>query len=147
MLISICGCSFKKNEVINELKNVYKDKLIVFDYYVLTFRTLVETESVKYKFEIESKDYKEAHKLYIQYVDEIVINKANEFIENNKDKVIVLITDNILSEDLDKTPFFDKSDLKILANTNHTRVSYDKNKFDLVVESNEKLNTKNLVKL
>lgn len=142
----ICLCGSDKLKVINELKQVYKDKLIVFNYYHTTFRTIVDTESVRYKLETECKSFKDARKLYIEYVNNIVTNKTNEFIENNKDKIIVLISDNILLKDLDKTEFFDKSDLKILVN-NETRYKYDDSKFDLVINNNENIDIKKLVKL
>ena len=142
----ICLCGNEKLKVLNELKQVYKDKLIVFNYYYAAFRTIVETESVRYKLENDCKSFKDARKLYSEYVNNIVTNKTNEFIENNKDKIIVLISDNILSKDLDKTEFFDKSDLKILVNSD-SRYEYDKNKFDLVIDKNQNINIKKLVKL
>ena len=142
----ICLCGNEKLKVLNELKQVYKDKLIVFNYYHTAFRTIVETESVRYKLENDCKSFKDARKLYGEYVNNIVTNKTNEFIENNKDKIIVLISDNILSKDLDKTEFFDKSDLKILVNSD-SRYEYDKNKFDLVIDKNQNINIKKLVKL
>lgn len=142
----ICLCGNEKLKVLNELKQVYKDKLIVFNYYHATFRTIVETESVRYKLENECKNFKDARKLYGEYVNNIVTSKTNEFIENNKDKIIVLISDNILSKDLDKTDFFDKSDLKILVN-NESRYKYDENKFDLVLNNNKNIDIKKLVKL
>ena len=142
----VCLCGNEKLKVLNELKQVYKDKLIVFNYYHATFRSIVETESVRYKLENDCKSFKDARKLYGEYVNNIVTNKTNEFIENNKDKIIVLISDNILSKDLDKTEFFDKSDLKILVNSD-SRYEYDKNKFDLVIDKNQNINIKKLVKL
>lgn len=142
----ICLCGNEKLKVLNELKQVYKDKLIVFNYYHATFRSIVETESVRYKLENDCKSFKDARKLYSEYVNNIVTNKTNEFIENNKDKIIVLISDNILSKDLDKTEFFNKSDLKILVNSD-SRYEYDKNKFDLVIDKNQNINIKKLVKL
>lgn len=144
MIISLCGSD--KIKVINELKEVYGDKLIVFNYYHTTFRTIVDTESVRYKLESECKSFKDARKLYSEYVNDIVTNKTNEFIENNKDKIIVLISDNVLSKDLDKTEFFDKSDLKILVNSD-SRYKYNKNKFDLVIDKNQNIDIKKLVKL
>ena len=142
----ICLCGSDKSKVINELKQVYKDKLIVLNYYHTTFRTIVETESIRYKLETECKSFKDARKLYDKYVKNIVTNKTNEFIENNKDKIIVLISDNILSKDLDKTDFFNKSDLKILVNSD-SKYEYDENKFDLIIDKNENVDIKRLVKL
>lgn len=142
----ICLCGNEKSKVLNELKQVYKDKIIVFNYYHTSFRTIVETESIKYKLQEECKSFKDARKLYIEYVNNIVTNKTNEFIENNKDKIIVLISDNVLSKDLDKTEFFDKSDLKILTSS-HSGYKYDESKFDLVINKNENIDIKKLVKL
>ena len=142
----ICLCGNEKSKVLNELKQVYKDKLMVFNYYHTTFRTIVDTESVRYKLESDCKSLEDARKLYSEYVNNIVTNKTNEFIENNKDKIIVLISDNVLSKDLDKTEFFDKSDLKILVNSD-SRYEYDKSKFDLVIDKNQNIDIKKLVKL
>ena len=142
----ICLCGNEKSKVLNELKQVYKDKLIVFNYYHTTFRTIVDTESVRYKLESDCKSLEDARKLYSEYVNDIVTNKTNEFIENNKDKIIVLISDNVLSKDLDKTEFFNKSDLKILVNSD-TIYKYDESKFDLVIYKNENIDIKKLVKL
>ena len=143
----ICLCGNEKLKVLNELKQVYKDKLIVFNYYYAAFRTIVETESVRYKLENDCKSFKDARNLYLEYVNEIVTNKTNEFIKNNKEKIIVLVSDNVLSKDLDKTEFFDKADLKVLTNSHNPRYEYDKSKFDLVIDKNENINIKKLVKL
>ena len=142
----ICLCGNEKSKVLNELKQVYKDKLMVFNYYHTTFRTIVDTESVRYKLESDCKSLEDARKLYSEYVNDIVTNKTNEFIENNKDKIIVLISDNVLSKDLDKTEFFNKSDLKILVNSDSI-YKYDESKFDLVINKNENIDIKKLVKL
>ena len=64
----ICLCGNEKSKVLNELKQVYKDKLIVFNYYHTAFRTIVETESVRYKLEAECKSLEDAKKLYSEYV-------------------------------------------------------------------------------
>ncbi len=143
----ICLCGDDKSKIINELKRVYKDKLIVFNYYHTTFKTIIDTESVKYKLQDECENLNEARNIYRNYVNDIVTNKTNEFIENNKDKIIVLISDNILSHDLDKTVFFDKSDLKILIHCNDSEYKYDENKFDLIINKNENIDIKKLVKL
>ena len=142
----ICLCGNEKSKVLNDLKQVYKDKLMVFNYYHTTFRTIVDTESVRYKLESDCKSLEDARKLYSEYVNDIVTNKTNEFIENNKDKIIVLISDNVLSKDLDKTDFFDKSDLKILVNSDSI-YKYDESKFYLVINKNENIDIKKLVKL
>ena len=157
MIISLCGDDFDKKRVMEELKKIYKDKLVICDFYKITFRTLVETESIKYKLIKECESLESSHRMYMKYVDRIVSNKVNEFLENNKDKIILLISNNLLSKDINNTPYFKKSDLKILVTSekklndsysvfNHKRL-YNINKFDYVLYDNEKIDVKKLVKI
>ena len=47
-------------------------------------------------------------------VNKITEEKINDILNNNKNKIIILVTDSVLGKDLDKTSFFSKSDLNIL---------------------------------
>lgn len=157
MIISLCGDEKDKKGVIKELKEVYKDKLVICDYFKLYFNTVVENEKVKYKLDSECDTLDNAYRAYSKYVDRIVFNKINELLNKNKDKIILLISNNVLSKDVNKISFFNKSDLKILITTeekfnkpysifNHKKL-YDKNKFDVIIDSNEKIDVKKLVKV
>lgn len=157
MIISLCGDEFDKNVVIKGLKEVYKDKLVICDYYKINFQTIVETESIRHKLNSECDTLDSADRIYRKYIDKIVLSKTNEFLNNNKDKIILLISNNILSKDINKTPFFNRSNLKILITSegkfndsysifSHKRL-YDKNKFDYVIDSKEEIDIKKLVKL
>jgi len=56
----------------------------------------------------------EKHIEFNNYIDEIVNNKITNILKCNKDKTILLVTDNNLTIDIDKISFFNASDLKIL---------------------------------
>lgn len=157
MLISLCGDDFDKKQVMEELKKVYEDKLVICVFYKITFRTLVETENIKYKLDKEYKSSESSHRIYMKYVNRIISNKVDEFLENNKDKIILLISNNVLSKDINNTPYFKKSDLKILVTSekklndsysafSHKRL-YNINMFDSVIYDIEKTDVKKLVKL
>lgn len=157
MIISLCGDEFDKNSVIKELEAIYKDKLVICDFYKIFFKTKIETENIKYKLDSKCESLESSYRMYIKYVNKIVSNKIDEFLENNKNKIILLISNNILSKDVNKTPYFKKSDLKILITSekkfkdsysvfDHKKL-YDKNKFDCVFDTGEEIDIKKLVKL
>lgn len=157
MIISLCGDEFDKNSIIKELKNIYKDELVICDIYNIAFKTKIETENIKYKLDGKCESLENSYRMYVKYVNKIVSNKIDKFLENNKNKIILLISNNILSKDVNKTPYFKKSDLRILITSekkfkdsysifNHKNL-YDKKKFDYVLDSNEEVNVKKLVKL
>ena len=95
------------------LKDLYGEKIAVCDYFHISFNATIETE--KYRHELFDKyDYsKESTASYHNYVDEIVNERVNNFLLNNKEKIIVLI-DSFLGEDINKTVFFNKSYFKVL---------------------------------
>lgn len=151
MIISLCGDIENKIILLNEFKKEYGDKLVIWDYFEIAFRTVIENEKQKYDLIDNCSNLKEARKLFNDLIDKIMSDKFNTFCENNKDKIILLITDNVICVDIDKTEFFDKSDLKILSiyNSldNESEEDYDESLFDYVVKNNEKIDIKKLVKL
>ena len=44
MIISLCGDLEDKKLVIKELKDVYKDKLLICDYFQICFKNVIENE-------------------------------------------------------------------------------------------------------
>lgn len=76
----------------------------------------------------------------------------NNFIKENKDKIIILVSNGILSVDIDDTVFFNQSDLKILLNSQNEcgsilEKTYDTTQFDYVINDVEKININKLLKL
>ena len=70
--------------------------------------------------------------------------RVNNFLLNNKEKIIVLI-DSFLGEDINKTVFFNKSNFKVLTVPDKNNVffrtasSYDENDFDIVIKRIKKI--------
>lgn len=131
MIICLCGDTENKKKVLKELKIFYKDKLLIVDYFTIKFRTIIETESIKYKLIKEYKDYNIYDKLYSELVNKLTNEKINNILDSNKNKIIILVADSILRKDLDETEFFNKSDLNILS-TDSTE-KYDIEKFDIII--------------
>lgn len=152
MIISLCGEEKIKKDIISYLKNIYGSNILICNYFLLGFKTTIEYERKYY--EMLSKRQESDFR---KYIDDIVNRKINEILSDNKDKVILLISDNILSKDIDKTNFFNKSDLKILALSEkhndgqesilHNQNSYNKNNFDFVINDTNKDKLKKLIKL
>ena len=156
MIISLCGDLEDKKIVINELEEIYKDKLLICDYFQICFKNVIENEKIKYKLQNEYNDFYKANRIFNNYIKRIVDKEMNSLLDKNKDKIILLMSDNVISRDIDKTPFFKKSDLKILITSdkkckypnsirNHNNL-YNKNKFDYVIDVKEKIDVKKLVK-
>ena len=153
MIISLCGNKEDKEIVINKLKEVYKDKIILCNYFYIYFNTCIETEKKKYEFQ-KKYNIDTANKMYKEYINKIVSIKMKKIL-NNRDKIIILITDNILSKDIDKTSYFNISDLKILIppkyklNLDYSIDNnlYNKEDFDIVLDTNNEIDIKKLVKI
>jgi len=156
MIISLCGDQEDKKIVIKELKEIYKDKLVVCDIFQVNFRNVIENEKIKYKLQNEYTDFDIANRIFNNYIKRLVNKEINNLLYKNKDKIVLLVSDNVISRDIDKTPFFKKSDLKILITSeekykypnsirNHNNL-YNKNKFDYIIDVKEKIDVKRLVK-
>lgn len=156
MIISLCGDLEDKKLVIKELKDVYKDKLLICDYFQICFKNVIKNEKIKYKLQNEYNDFNRANRIFNNYIKRLVVKEMNNLLDKNKDKIILLMSNNVISYDVDKTPFFKKSDLKILITSeekykypnsirNHNNL-YNKNKFDYVIDVKEKIDVKRLVK-
>lgn len=148
MIISLCGDLGIKKIIIEEMEKKYKDKIVVCDYFQIMFNTVIDNERIKYQMLDNCSCLIEARKLFQNHVNKIVSDKINFLLEHNKNKIVLLITDNILTADIDKTDFFNKSDLKILAidELDESEV-YDKTHFDYIFNRNEKINIKRVLKL
>lgn len=154
MIISLCGNKEDKEIVIKHLKEVYGDMILLCDYFHLYFSTYVEQEKKKYDLE-KKYDVMVAHKMFRKHINKIVSIKMKKIL-SNKDKIIILISDNILSRDINKTHYFNLSDLKILItsdkklNLDNSLVHknlYKKQDFDIVLDTNDEIDVKRLVKI
>lgn len=175
MLISICGK--EKTNLINQLKEIYKDKLLILDLGNIKFRNTIENEPVYYKMLSEEKCDKmhsidnisdeflekimdsidKKHKKFNEYLNYTIYNKIKLLLISNQDKIIIFKRDEPLIPDVDKTEFFKDSDLKILVENNDEKVIkksvfdknhiYNKDEFDIVINPNEKVDVKKLVKI
>lgn len=152
MIISLCGEFTDKMSIIDKLKDIYKETLLVYDFHRCIFRTQVQTEKQKYELDNKYNDISKSRKIYQKLVEEIAYDKTNDFLNNNTDHIIVLISNNILYKDINATPFFAKSDLKILVTSKNENNSlfnekYNEKNFDYVIVPEEKVNIRKLVKL
>ena len=156
MVISLCGNRNSVIYAINELSKIYKDKLLVCDIWKEEFNTKIDSEKYKYELLDKHKNLDEARKKHVHYITETVNNKVNTILDENKDKIIILIGNCILSNDINKTIFFNKSNLKILITNRNTsdmyspfnhKFLYKKENFDYVIYDDEKDKIKELIKL
>ena len=147
MIISLCGNEFDKKNFIQALQKIYGEKLIVINYFQEAFNERIANES---------KRNKMTKTAYLCEVAEIVNERITKIISNNQHKIILLISNNILDKDINKTPFFHISDLRILItsdklfNSNDPifghQALYKKEDFDYVINRDEPLDIRKLVK-
>ena len=152
MIISLCGNSNEKNILIKELKREYKDKVIIFNYFNIFFQSVIENERIKYNLIDEFMDLNVARIKFSEFIEKEVNKKINIFIANNQNRIIVLVTDNVLTPDIDKMYYFDKSDLKVLVMSNDDyecfyNDGYDKERFDYLIDVKKQIDIRKLVKL
>ena len=167
MLISICGDKKNKGLLIEKLKNTYGDKVVVCNYFVLRFNTVIDNEKKYYEIlkrepnrdlpkETENNFIEklmiltnEKHIEFNNYIDKIVNDKITNILKCNKDKIILLVTDNNLTIDIDKISIFNASDLKILVTPDKNNVSdiyeYSENDYDYVINDIDNIDVKRLV--
>ena len=158
MIISLCGNQKNKEYVINILKGIYGTKLVICDYYSFSLDTIIENDSKRFLsknrkisdiFDI-FKIIEEERIEFNNYIKEIVNKKINTFLESNKDKIVLLVSNTYLCEDIDKTYFFQKSDLKILVLPVVDDLSlintYNEEYFDYILNECEKDKIKQIIK-
>lgn len=149
MIISLCGNHHDKNIIINYFKEVYGNRLLICDYFKIGFEACIEYEKIKYDLMDECSNLDQARNEFRDYIDKIIISRINDILINNRDKIILLVSDNVFTVDVDKTQFFNKSDIKILMNPEDDSEfirqvnPYDITKFDYVIHCNR---NKKLVK-
>ena len=146
MLISLCGDN--KKYFIDEVKKIYKNRVISLDMFYMKFYTVIECERKKYQLLDRCKSLKEAREKFIKYVEKIY-EKILDVIENNKDKIIIMHTHLDLPEimvDIDKIVYFNMSDLKILIEPfkEEDKLRYKYDEFDYVFKDKE-MDVKKLV--
>lgn len=132
MIISIIGEGKIKELMINNLKKTHGSNIVICDYNKTRIETVIEhekdlymmnQENIKpdlskseneYKIEELLKIINESTKNFNENIDNIVENKINTFINDNKDKVILLVSDTLLTKDIDKIDCLKKANIKIV---------------------------------
>jgi len=157
MVISLCGDEKGKNVLINELIRVYGDKIVICNYFNVIFNTVIDNEAIKYRMIDDCDNLDNAREMFSNYIKEMVSTKIYQFLKVNKDKIIILISNNILTYDIDKTSFFKNTDLKLLITSDdkfdnkdyllNCKELYDINSFDYVIKNGESIDIKRLVRL
>lgn len=156
MIISLCGDKKDKEIIINDLKEIYGDKILVCNYFKLYFNTYIKEEKKKYDL-AQKYNSKVANQMFKKHINKIVTIKMKRIL-NSKNKIIILISDNVLTRDINKTHYFNISDLKILITSEENfnlnssspfshKNLYNKNDFDIILDKNDKIDVKKLVKL
>ena len=162
MVISICGDNKYKKILINKLSDIYRDKVIVCDYFSIKFNSVIDTEKYKYELlEISKRDIdinnikyekllKDLNDINIEYrkIDDKTVNeRIDKFLEENKNKIIILINDSVLNNDFYETKYFINSDKKILIiEKNIDDINYDQRLFDIVLNDIKDIDVRKLVK-
>jgi len=158
MLICLCGDLEEKLKIINKLTNEYKDKLLIVNYYNYLSNEKKSNEQLKYQLLNNCNTYNQVQ--LVQFLLEEQTHKnTNELIKNiiknNKNKIILLISNNI-TKDIDKTPFFNNANLKILAiskeklnNFNYFlkyNSIYNNDSFDIIIDTSKLIDIKTIIK-
>lgn len=147
MVISICGDNKYKKILINRLCDIYKDKVIVCDYFYIKFYSIIDTEKYKYELLGSSKSLDDARLEYSKLVDKTVNERIDKFLEENKNKIIILTNDSLLNNDFYNTKYFINSDKKILIIVeNIDDINYDQRLFDIVLNDIKDIDVRKLVK-
>lgn len=147
MVISICGDNVYKKILINKLSDIYRDKVIVCDYFSIKFNSVIDTEKYKYELLEISKSLDEARLKYSKLVDKTVNERIDKCLEENKNKIIILTNDSVLNNDFYDTKYFINSDIKILIIVeNIDDKNYDQRLFDIVLNDIKDIDVRKLVK-
>lgn len=147
MTISLCGNTNNLNNFINKMKKIYEDKVIVCDMFNIKFNIVIETESIKYKLLDNCKSLDCARKEYQKVIDERTNDKITKLLNENRDRIVLLIDNNILTNRFTNNCYFLNSDIKILFEGIIDDVNYNKNDFDYVVKDFNDINIRKLVKV
>lgn len=91
----------------------------------------------------------EKHIEFNNYIDKIINDKMTNILNSNKNKIILLVSDNNLTIDIDKLSIFNDSDLKILVTSDKDNVSaiyeYNENDYDYIINNIDNIDVKRLV--
>lgn len=146
MIISLCGDEFDKQIIVKELQKVYGNKLLMINYFKEIFNERINNSQLRNLLSLSDFN-KEINKIVQEKIDKIIIN--------NQDKVILLISNNILERDVNKLPWFRLSKIKILVTCNKKnnsddsiwghQVLYNKDDFDFIIDNEDKRFYKKLV--
>lgn len=147
MIISICGDEKYKNILINEFKERYQNNVVICDYFQIKFNSIIETESIKYKLMDSSSSLDIARMEYGKVVNDYTNRSIDKFMDDNKNKIIILTNDNVLTKDFYSTSYFNNSDIKVLVKgVNIDDINCDDCLFDVVIKSEKDLDIRKLVK-
>lgn len=148
MIISLCGNNSDTKNIITTLQKEYQDKLLVINYFLLSFHERINNSSNQAKM---------TRKEFLKEIEQLVNKKITKIITTNKNKIIILISNNILEKEINQTPFFNISDLKILVTSDKYsdsldpifghQILYKKEEFDYVISNDTQFDIRKLVKI